>query len=77
MNNLLLLKAQQFLEGLEIRTQLTSTFLQVNRADVANLFEGKDDNERAASFLAELRSSVSNKFYLDKGSNEDYHLNCF
>ena len=77
MNNLLLLRAQQFLSELEIRNEIHSTFLQVNRADVDNLFDGHDDNSRAASFLCELRSSVSNKFYLDKGDATNYHLNCF
>ena len=79
MNNNLLLKAQQWLTELGIRTEASQTFLKINRLDVLDscLFGGKTEKEQTANLLSELKLAVgSNKLYFE-GDYFDHHLNSF
>ena len=77
MNNNLLLLAQKWLTELGIRTFAEQTYLKISRDDVSDLFDGDNENEKTANFIGELKKGVSPKLYLDKGTENDYHLNSF
>jgi len=76
MNNLFLVRAEQWLTELGIHTQAASTCLMVNRLDVDN-FTASGQQANRDEIIGALRETISPKLHWGYVNNEWLYLESF